>query len=196
MKKKLLVLTALFILIQCYIKHLPAKFDVLCTKTHPWQKRMVQCFGMVLLNVKMYKLFLSKCNFHRMRWRYLESLQRFLGGTALQFRWKFNKRNVVTVRHQTNLFEAGELIEQLEYGNDKRVNDKSVKMLSVWHTIDNIISFVSSGRFVKNKIWFGGCSAVFVFALPESAFAAFFFFFSLKFPKKKNSLIITVRQSR
>lgn len=50
-------------------------------------------------------------------------------------------------------------------------------------TIDNIISLVSSGRFVKNKIWFGGCSAVFVFEIPASALAAFFFFFSLKFFK-------------
>lgn len=40
-------------------------------------------------------------------------------------------------------------------------------------SIDNIISLVSSGRLVKNRIWFGGCSAVELFGL--SAFEAFFF---------------------
>lgn len=54
------------------------------------------------------------------------------------------------------------------------------RMKLKFNTIDNIISLVSSGRFVKNNIWFGGCSAVFVLALPDSAFAAFFFFFSLE----------------
>lgn len=37
----------------------------------------------------------------------------------------------------------------------------------IWNTywlnnMDNIISFVSSGRFVKNKIWLGGCSGIVV----------------------------------
>lgn len=47
------------------------------------------------------------------------------------------------------------------------------------NNMDNIISLVSSGRLVKNRIWLGGCSAVLV-GTPESVFADDFFFFSLK----------------
>ena len=36
--------------------------------------------------------------------------------------------------------------------------------------MDNIISFVSSGRFVKKRIWFGGCSGIAVG--PEGAAGA------------------------
>lgn len=50
------------------------------------------------------------------------------------------------------------------------------------NSMDSIISFVSSGKLVRNRIWLGGCSAGLVMAaVPNSAPAAdaFFFLFSL-----------------
>lgn len=58
------------------------------------------------------RLFLSKRNLHGMCWCDLEALQRFFGGTTLQFGGEFDERDIVTIRHQTNFFEAGKLIEQ------------------------------------------------------------------------------------
>lgn len=52
------------------------------------------------------------------------------------------------------------------------------------NNIDSIISLVSSGKFVKKRIWFGGCSAV-EFTLPPSVPPGAFFFLSL-LQKNKN----------
>lgn len=57
-------------------------------------------------------LFLCKRYFHCVRRCDLEALQSLFGGTALQFSWELNKRNVVAIRYQSNLFKSRELIEQ------------------------------------------------------------------------------------
>lgn len=64
-------------------------------------------------------------------------------------------------------------------------------MWTYWlNNIDNIISEVSSGRFVKNRIWLGGCSALTLFRIPAPGIpcpisllgSLFFFFFPSSVP--------------
>ena len=40
------------------------------------------------------------------------------------------------------------------------------------NNIESIISLVSSGRFVRNRIWLGGCSGITVGAAPGAGAAA------------------------
>lgn len=55
------------------------------------------------------------------------------------------------------------------------------------NNIDNIISLVSSGKLVKNKIWFGGCSTVLDPLLPVSALVTLFFFLLSVLKIKQNT---------
>jgi len=55
---------------------------------------------------------LGESDLHGVRRRDLEALQRLLGGITLQLRGKLHEGDVVTVRHETYLLEARELVEQ------------------------------------------------------------------------------------
>lgn len=57
-------------------------------------------------------LLFGEGNLHCVARRQLKAVERFPGGATLQLAGKLYERNVVTVRHQTHFFEAGELVEE------------------------------------------------------------------------------------
>lgn len=133
-------------------------------------------FYYYLFYLNTFFLFLGKRNLHCMRWRYLESLQRFLGRTALQFRREFHERNVMSVRHQSYLFEARELIEQ--------------------HRQHHFVRFLRQIGQEQNLIrWLFGCAGI-LYATRFSVGRRFLFLFTVRRNKTKINYLENVNDKK
>lgn len=112
-----------------------------------------------------YFLFLCEWNLHSVRWGDLKSVEGILRGGGVCFVIELHECYVVPTRDQSHFFESREpnkkigLIFWLLSSRNVHSHNWIGKQWTYWlNNIWSITSVVSSGRFVRNRIWLGGCS--------------------------------------